>query len=321
MSRKATSARCEVNVWRRQGLGLVPERVLRAHACAIEIHQPEPLPGFSYIRWDDTGPAAQPSRSPTLAAAQESAAPLPPIEEVLALGLSYADHVRETGSRAPESPIIFRKHLRSLRVARSDASPIVFPPTSDEMLAALESGEPGIIEKLRERWDVLPALMDYEVELGLVLLEPVRAQELASPSCTPRFAWFLANDLTARSCQILGEGQKDPFLYWAVAKSFPGFLPVSSMALPAAKGSLDTLPDFELTTRVNGQLRQQARTTSLVYSPRQMLVAASRFLGADLPAGLALLTGHPRASGCTCRGGRRPSRTSRWIASASCARP
>ncbi len=290
-------ARCEVNVWRRHGLSLSLERVLCAHACAIEIHQPEPLPGFSYIRWEDTGPAARPSRSPALAAADASAVPLPAIEDVLAVGLSYADHVRETGSRAPESPIVFRKHLRSLRVARADASPMVVTPTSDEMLAALESIEPGVGALLRERWDVLPPLMDYEVELGLVLLEPVRAQDLANSSCAPRFAWFLANDLTARSCQILGEEQKDPYAYWAVAKSFPEFLPVSSVALPRGEASLDTLPDFELSTRVNGQLRQQARTTSLVYSPRQMLVAASRFLGGDLPAGLALLTGTPAGVG------------------------
>jgi 2-keto-4-pentenoate hydratase/2-oxohepta-3-ene-1,7-dioic acid hydratase in catechol pathway len=291
------TAQCEVSVHRRRPLGgRVLERVLTSSTCALEIHQKEPLPGVDYLPWLAPGPVTAAAYTVSTSPRAGVSSPLPPIADVLAIGLSYADHVRETGSRVPATPVVFRKGLHAVVIAADTAPTRIAPPSAEEMIAALTAIEPGIADLIRSRFPVLPALMDYEVEIGLVLLEPMVAASLDDRARSPRFAWFLANDLTARSCQILGEGMKDTYAYWAVAKGFPRFLPVSPIAIAEAT-SLDELPAFELTTHVNGELRQRGTTKDLLYTPREMLRAASRFLGGDLPAGLAIITGTPAGVG------------------------
>jgi 2-keto-4-pentenoate hydratase/2-oxohepta-3-ene-1,7-dioic acid hydratase in catechol pathway len=301
-------ATCEVSVFRRRTIGLRLERVLHAPVAALEIHQREPLPGIRYLGWEEEADANASANADASANTNADAngdasgdangsMAMPAITDVLALGLTYADHIRETGSAVPAEPIVFRKALGS--VLREGER--VRAPSHDEMLAALAAIEPGLDEEVRKRFPVLPPLMDYEVELGLVLLEDADATDLERADFSPARAWFLANDLTARSCQILGEGMADPYAYWAVAKSFDGFLPVSRRAL-RVRGSLDERVDLALLLRVNGELRQDGRTSDLVYTQRQMLLAAARHLvrdgrGTTLPRGLALITGTPSGVG------------------------
>jgi 2-keto-4-pentenoate hydratase/2-oxohepta-3-ene-1,7-dioic acid hydratase in catechol pathway len=284
--------RCNVELYRRRGPLWVPERTLQAPIAAIEIHRRDPLPGLPYLGWEDEGARRPPHRPRSVHA---TGVPLPRLERIFAFGFTYRDHVRETGSRAPDlrsdPPIVFEKNVRSV----SRAAEAVAIPSSEEMLEALDRLEPGLGAKLARRYAVLPALMDYEVELGLVVLERIRARDLADPRFSPRVAWFLANDLTARSCQILGEGRPNTYAYWALAKSFTRFLPVSPRALEST--GIDSVPLVGLRTVVGGELRQDARTSELLYTPRQMLEAATRFAGGDLDVGSAVLTGTPAGVG------------------------
>jgi 2-keto-4-pentenoate hydratase/2-oxohepta-3-ene-1,7-dioic acid hydratase in catechol pathway len=207
-----------------------------------------------------------------------------------AFGLTYAGHIRETGSlHRPDAPIIFDKSPASL-LAPDERR--VRVPSRSELRAALDGIESGLGARVAARFPALPALMDYEVELGLVALEDLAADDLARPGFAPPIGYFLANDLTARSVQVLGDGAPDELAHWGAAKSFPGFLPVGeSMWVP--EPPVDGCLRVTLATRVGGELRQSESTDQLVWSPREMLLHAARRDGGRLARGDVVLTGTP----------------------------
>jgi 2-keto-4-pentenoate hydratase/2-oxohepta-3-ene-1,7-dioic acid hydratase in catechol pathway len=177
--------------------------------------------------------------------------------------------------------------------AWNSSGDIVDVPSSDAICQALDAIEPGLGDTLRARYGFVPAIMDYEVELGMILLEDVRPADLEREGFAPRIGFFVANDLTARACQVLGDGRPDAMPYWSVAKSFPGFLPVGASMFVPDRPALDGWPDVRLETWVNGRIRQSASTVELAFTPRQILRYAARAAGRDLARGEALLTGTP----------------------------
>lgn len=206
---------------------------------------------------------------------------------VYALGLTYASHIRETGEKAGR-PAIFLK----------TCTPVVTPtavatPTAALLESAIAGLDLSLANWLGRRFPALPVLLDYEVELGMVLLDDCDTRRLASSAPLPRIGYFLANDLTARSVQIAGQGSPRRMEFWSVSKSLPGFLPVADRLWCPAEAA-DRLPEVTLVTRVNGQERQRASTRDIIYSPRQLL----RFAGEAAPDGQLrrddiILTGTP----------------------------
>ncbi len=261
-----------------------------AGGVAVEIHQHAALPDVDYIPWDGT------TMTP-----REVAAPATPGEDVewpavmsiVALGLTYGDHVRETGQKLdPDAPpTSFTKHVR----AWTPEPRGVRIPESAELLAALEAVEPGITENLRTRLPVIPAVMDYEGELALVALDAIDDVALAAGTPQP-FGVAAANDLTARFCQVLGETTDRPLDYWACAKSFAGFLPVAARVWAPA-GGIAKMPELTLVTRVNGAVRQSASTKLIIYDLAAMVRAAKTHLGRPLARGDVILTGTPAGVG------------------------
>jgi len=139
---------------------------------------------------------------------------------------------------------------------------------------------------------VLPpesARVDYEGELALVIGRRVKRwpQErwldaLAGVCC--------ANDVTARDLQKK-DGQ------FARAKSFDTFCPVG----PAIAAGVDP-SDLAIETRVNGDVRQLARTSSMVFSPAFLVAYVSRMM--TLFPGDLILTGTPAGVGPLSAGDR-----------------
>jgi 2-keto-4-pentenoate hydratase/2-oxohepta-3-ene-1,7-dioic acid hydratase in catechol pathway len=197
---------------------------------------------------------------------------------IVALGLTFSDHLRETGEKAaPDGPARFERDPASLvrdgRVRR---------PTHAQLIAALERLEPGLGAKVAARHDPLPALLDYEVELGIQLLED------------GRLGWLLVNDVTARTVQILGEGARERMRFWSASKSFPATLVMGDKMLVS-----DETPDLELILRVRGEVRQRARSTALLY-PAAELVRFARTV-APLQPGDLIMTGTPAGVALTVR--------------------
>jgi 2-keto-4-pentenoate hydratase/2-oxohepta-3-ene-1,7-dioic acid hydratase in catechol pathway len=224
--------------------------------------------------------------------ARGSYVPLDPPPQAFGVGLSYAAHIEETASKFdPEAPPpIFRKHPSAL--VRTGAE--VAMPGTDELLAAAESLEPGLGKVVREEREELSALLDYEVELGFVLLDDVGQTSLDDADFAPRLGFFIGNDVSARTLAILGEGQPNRFDFWGTSKSFAGFMPVADSAWVPNETKPDGIPCVVIETTVNGELRQKQSTANLIYTPVQML----RFIQAKCPdtalqKGTIVLTGTP----------------------------
>ena len=257
---------------------------------AVEIHQRVALPDVEYLAWDETS-QPRPVVAPPVRRADQ--VDWPEVTAIVALGLTYGDHVRETGQKVDASapPTSFTKHVRAF--APGAASVAV--PDSAALLAALDELEPGLADQLRARIASVPAVMDYEGELALVALDAIDDDALAAGVAQP-FGLAAANDLTARLCQVLGETTERSLAYWTLAKSFPRFLPVAPLVW-APPGGLAVLPELAIQTRVNGELRQDASTKILIYTLPQIVRAARAHLGRPLGRGDVVLTGTPSGVG------------------------
>jgi len=236
--------------------------------------------------------------------AQGSYVALDPPPQAFGIGLSYAAHIEETASQFDPNamPPIFRKHPRAL--VRSGATVAI--PGTDELITAAESLEPGHGETLRGGHDELSALLDYEVEMGFVLLQDVDPASLDDPGFAPQLGFFIGNDVSARTLAILGEGQPNRFDYWGVSKSFPGFMPVADRAWVPNESKPNGIPCVVIETMVNDELRQQQSTGNLIYTPVQMLgFIHAKYPDAPLEKGTLVLTGTPGGVALT---------TPRWLA-------
>jgi 2-keto-4-pentenoate hydratase/2-oxohepta-3-ene-1,7-dioic acid hydratase in catechol pathway len=258
--------------------------------AAVEIHQRTPLPDVEYIAWDQTSHVSAKPPAPTRG---EHHVDWPTLGTVVAFGLTYRDHARETGQDVDpmKLPYAFEKHPRSFTVG-SGGVPV---PTSQELLAVLDALEPGLRAELVERLQIVPAVMDYEGEIALVALDAIDTDALAAGKPQP-FGLAAANDLTARVCQVAGENTDRTLEYWACAKSFPKFLPVAPFVY-APPGGIAKMPDLTIETKVNGERRQHASTTGLIYDLATIARAARDHLGRPLARGDVILTGTPAGVG------------------------
>jgi 2-keto-4-pentenoate hydratase/2-oxohepta-3-ene-1,7-dioic acid hydratase in catechol pathway len=213
------------------------------------------------------------------------------ITDIYGVGLSYALHIQETASSwAPDlPPPVFRKALSALN--RGTNIPY---PSRQDFLAMAEEVEPGLAAKVSSQFAEIDILLDYEVELAIVLLEPFNRKLAVDAAYMPKVGFVLAGDFTSRSFMVLGEGQPDPMLYWGAAKSFPGFAAVSSRMWVPDTFPADGLLDVVLETRVNDVLRQKGDTDDRIYSTRQMLTfVAAAYPDASLGTGTIIMTGTP----------------------------
>ena len=211
---------------------------------------------------------------------------------IYGLGMTYSGHIDETAWRYDPDvpPPIFTKATDSM--LRGDG--VVAMPSRQDWLDAAEKMEPGLASILDDEFPDLPVLLDYEVELGFVLLDDVTIEQLADPGFAPQLGYFIANDLTSRSFQVLGRGQPNKFEYWGAAKSFPGFTVVGKeMWVPVVQAP-DSIPCVTITTTVGGEIRQQQSTADMIYAPKQMLRFVSEaFPDAPLQQGDMVFTGTP----------------------------
>lgn len=218
--------------------------------------------------------------------------PLEKPKQIFGIGLSYAGHIKETASRFSSTVAapVFRKHARTMVYNNGK----VRLPQSKELLQAIDALEPGIAKKLRSKVKKLNALLDYEVELGFVLLEAISPKQFQDPTFVPKLGFFVANDLSARSLAILGEGRTHKHAYWGVSKSFPGFLPLTQKVWVPHKAQANGIPCIQLETKVNGVVRQKQQTNQMIYTPLQMIrFVHQKFPQEPLEKGTVLLTGTP----------------------------
>jgi len=124
--------------------------------------------------------------------------------------------------------------------------------------------------------------VDYEGELGVVIGRRAR-QVSVDDALGCVLGYVCVNDVTVRDLQ-----QKDG--QWTRAKGFDTFCPVG----PALVEGLDPR-DLRITTRVNGAVKQDSRTSDLIFDVATLIAFVSRHM--TLEVGDLISTGTPAGVG------------------------
>jgi 2-keto-4-pentenoate hydratase/2-oxohepta-3-ene-1,7-dioic acid hydratase in catechol pathway len=185
--------------------------------------------------------------------------------DILCAGWNYWDHFDEgIGLREgqevsrPEHPTFFTKGPDTVV---GPADPIAFDP------------------RLSAKWD-------YEAELAVVI---GRAGRSIPAGLAERhvFGYTLANDVSQRDLQRAHGGQ------WLKGKSIDGTMPLGPWVVTVDE--LGCPPDLRIQCLVNGDLRQDARTTQMAFDLPTLISELS--YGMTLRPGDLLLTGTPAGVG------------------------
>jgi 2-keto-4-pentenoate hydratase/2-oxohepta-3-ene-1,7-dioic acid hydratase in catechol pathway len=212
-------------------------------------------------------------------------------KNIFGVALTYAGIISQSGSEyhPGKTPPVFRKLPQAITTGNS-----VKYPSQKLLLDQIEKIEAGLSNKLLNEFEMLPVLMDYEVEIGIVLLDDISGAQLADPTFSPKLGYFLANDLQSITFGILGLGVKLKSEYFDAKGSFPGFLPVSkSMWIPKSENVNSTLC-VDMNTIVNGEVRQKENTRNRIYTNKEILGFILRTYNKEkLTKGTAIITGSP----------------------------
>ena len=153
------------------------------------------------------------------------------------------------------------------------AEPLIFlkPPS-----AVIAAGDPIRVPPDAGR-------VDYEGEIGLVVGS--RCSRVSEDEAWSHIGGVVAlNDVTARDLQN-ADGQ------WTRAKGIDTFCPVGNVVDASA-----VLPErLAVTTTVNGEVRQHAEASRMVFSPRHLVSFISHVM--TLEAGDLIATGTPEGVG------------------------
>jgi 2-keto-4-pentenoate hydratase/2-oxohepta-3-ene-1,7-dioic acid hydratase in catechol pathway len=177
---------------------------------------------------------------------------------VVAQLVNYRSHAKESGfDPSTLAPTFFRK-----------ASGSVVGPTSDIV-------KPGHVR-----------LLDYEVELGLVIGAPLPVGTVVTDRNLADYVagLVITNDVSARDVQLT-KGQ------FYESKSYPTFTPVGPRLTLLDPEEFARLLDLRLSLSVDGVLRQDRTVADMVHLPAASLTALARFQ--RLEPGDLVLTGTP----------------------------
>ncbi len=178
---------------------------------------------------------------------------------VVAQMTNYASHVTDSGMNPATIPLTFFRK----------ASGSITGPHAD------------IVRPAHVR------LLDYEVEIGLVIGHPVPVGTAITEDNLADYVAGLVvtNDVSARDVQL-------PQTQFYEAKSYPGFTPVGPALVLLDADELKRFADLRLRLWVNGEPRQDACVgEDMIYPPVQALGALARFQYLD--PGDLVLTGTP----------------------------
>jgi len=191
-------------------------------------------------------------------------APIPrPRRNVFCVGRNYMDHVAE-GDRT-----------RGIETSELPKYPQFFTKAPESVIGPEESipDHAGTTQ-----W------LDYEVELAAVIGREGRDIP-ADQALDHVFGWTIANDVTGRELQRR-YGQ------WFKGKSLDRSCPLGPWIVPAAE--LDAL-DTGIRCRVNGETRQDSRTSKMIFDVREIIRQLS--IGFTLRPGDVVMTGTPEGVG------------------------
>jgi len=184
-------------------------------------------------------------------------APVPDPQKIICLGLNYRDHAAESGQEPPAAPLWFAKFANSLAGSGED---VVLPAAHPDFVA-------------------------YEAELAVVIGARCRRATLEDARRAVG-GYTIMNDVSARDLQFQTS-------QWTLGKAADTFAPLGPVLLTADE-VLDP-QDLQITTRLNGEVVQDASTSDMIFGVARIISAISRSI--TLECGDVIATGTPEGVG------------------------
>ena len=191
-------------------------------------------------------------------------------EKIICVGFNYREHAEETGTPIPKEPPLFSKYRNALN---HHGGTITLPTHIDDRF-------------------------DFETELVVVLGRACKNTSEAE-ALTYVAGYATGNDVSARTRQTATS-------QFGAGKMADGFAPVGPWLVTS-----DRVPDpnnLRLTTRVNGQVRQDWTTRDMIFNCRQLIAYCSSIM--TLQPGDILFTGTPQG---VIFGEKGPPEQRRWL--------
>lgn len=177
--------------------------------------------------------------------------------KIIGLARNYKAHAQELNQKLFEEPVFFSKAPSALVPHETH---IVIP-----------------------KW--LENRVDHEAEMALVIGKT--GKYIAESEAMSFIAGYtILNDVTARDMQKQDIDRANP---WFRAKSFDTFCPVGPMLVPADE--IENPNDLEIHLYVNGEERQRAKTSSMIFKVPEIVSYLSRQM--TLHPGDIIATGTP----------------------------
>lgn len=193
----------------------------------------------------------------------ELLAPIPNPPKIICLAFNYYDHARDAGLTPSEEPVIFLKPRTALN-----------SPLGDVI-------SPSYVKRL-----------DYEAELAVVMGS--RVKKIAEEdSLNAVFGYMIFHDVSARDIQFRDK-------QFTRGKSIDTFAPCGPWIT-----TKDEIPDpqnLRITTKVNGETRQNSSSSKMVIPIRKIISSLSNLITMEpgdiistgTPAGVAMSMKDPR---------------------------
>lgn len=186
-----------------------------------------------------------------------------PKQDIICVGMNYTDHKDEV-------------ELVSKKDFTKDVDTIYFSKRANKILGNEEN------IPLNEK---ITSCLDYEIELGVIIGKDCK--NIKSDEATNYiFGFTIFNDLSARDLQT-------KYKQWYYGKSFDG----SSVMGPCIlinDGNFD-YNDLKLSTKINGEIRQENSTKNMILSVSKMIEDLSKSM--TLKKGTIIATGTPSGVG------------------------
>jgi 2-keto-4-pentenoate hydratase/2-oxohepta-3-ene-1,7-dioic acid hydratase in catechol pathway len=177
--------------------------------------------------------------------------------KIIALGLNYLDHARESKGPIPKAPLLFAKFPNSL-AGHKDS--ITWPAEISEKV-------------------------DFEAELAVIIGRRIyRPQEGHVMEAV--FGYACANDVSARDLQF-GDGQ------WVRGKSLDTFCPIGPWIV--TRDEIPDPHSLAIKTILNGTTMQDSNTNMMIFKVPEVIHFISRQI--TLLPGDVILTGTPHGVG------------------------
>lgn len=183
--------------------------------------------------------------------------PIANIGKLICVGLNYADHAKESNLPVPSEPVLFMKATSAI-CGPNDA--VIIPRGSEKT--------------------------DWEVELGIVIGR--KAQYVEREQALEHVAGYcIINDVSERAYQLERGGT------WDKGKGCDTFAPIGPWLVTADE--ITDLRNLDLRLSVNGELRQQGNTRTMIFSIDEIVSYISQFM--TLNPGDVICTGTPPGVG------------------------